>query len=305
MTAPISSSLRHRDAVSSCRHLSPPETPAGGLAGKHIVVTRAAQQAAELDDLLRSQGAEPLPYPCIAIAPPEDTGPLDEALRAAADGAYDWLALTSSNTIAVLAERLAALGLSPAALRAVAVAAVGAATARAVERDLGLTPALTPETFVAEALAAALIARGPAGGRLLLCQAELARPALAEALRAAGWAVTSVVAYRTIIGSGGIRLTEHLAAGAVDAITFTSPSTVHNLAQRLAAEGGQLADLAGVCIACLGPVTAAAAQQLGLPVHVQPAEHTVAALVEALAHMWRPSASRSSGAEFDRTAKPG
>lgn len=261
-----------------------------GLAGKRVVVTRAEHQADELDDLLRSRGAEPLPYPCIAIAPPDDPGPLDAALHAAAAGAFDWLALTSSNTVAALAARLAALQLAPAALRAVAVAAVGAATARAVERVLGLTPALTPTEFVAEALAAALIARGPAAGRALLCQADLARPALADALRAAGWTVTSVVAYRTVVGSGGIRLTEHLAAGGVDAITFTSPSTVQNLALRLAAEGGRLADLADVCIACLGPVTAAAARRLGLPVHVTPAVHTLPALAAALDAYWHPAA---------------
>lgn len=281
-----------------------PPSPPSGLAGKRVVVTRAAHQADELDDLLRSRGAEPLPYPCIAIAPPEDTGALDAALRAAAAGAFDWLALTSSNTVVALAERLAALGLAPAALHHVAIAAGGAATGRAVERDLGLRVTLTPAEFVAEALAAALIARGPAGGRVLLCQADLARPTLAEALRAAGWAVTAVVAYRTVIGAGGIRLMDHLAAGAVDAITFTSPSTARNLVQRLAAEGGRLADLAGVCIACLGPVTAAAVQQIGLPVHVQPAEHTVAALVAALDRWWEPAASADmSGAEFDRTVE--
>jgi uroporphyrinogen-III synthase len=248
-------------------------------------------QADELEDLLRSRSAVPLPYPCIAIAPPEDTGPLDAALRAAAEGAFDWLVLTSSNTAVALAARWAALSLEPADLRRVAVAAVGSATARAVERLFGVAPALTPPEFVAEALAAALIARGPARAHILLCQADLARPALADALRAAGWAVTTVVAYRTVPGSGGIRLADHLAAGAVDAITFTSPSTVHNLARRLAAEGGRLADglncLAGVCIACLGPVTANAAQQIGLTIHVQPAEHTIPALVEALDQYWQ------------------
>ncbi len=76
------------------------------LAGKRIVVTRAANQADELDDLLRSRGAEPLPYPCIAIAPPTDTGPLDAALRDLVAGEFTWLVLTSRNAVVVLAERL-------------------------------------------------------------------------------------------------------------------------------------------------------------------------------------------------------
>ncbi|MCX7671089.1 MAG: uroporphyrinogen-III synthase, partial [Anaerolineae bacterium] len=93
-------------------------TASGPLQGKRIAVTRAAHQAGELDDLLRRRGAEPLPYPCIAIAPPADTGPLDAALRELAAGAFDWLVLTSRNAVDVLADRLAALGLSlPAAPR--------------------------------------------------------------------------------------------------------------------------------------------------------------------------------------------
>jgi uroporphyrinogen-III synthase len=286
------------------------------LTGKHVVVTRAAGQADELDDLLRRRGAEPLPYPCIAIAPPEDTGPLDAAVRDLAAGRFDWLVLTSRNTVTVLAERLKALtaedeNLSPDPLSPqerghrlpfpaqaacvlhsgrgglgdrwpVALAAVGAATARAAESELGLTAALAPDEFVAEALAAALIARLRPGDRALLCQADIARPVLADALQAAGIELTSVIAYRTVIGRGGVDLPALLAARQVDALTFTSASTVRNLLRRLAAEGGRPADLAGVCIVCLGPIVADAACKLGLTVHVLPAEHTIPALVEAL-----------------------
>jgi len=274
------------------------------LAGKRVVVTRAADQADELDDLLRSRGAEPLPYPCIAIAPPADTGPLDAALRGLAAGEFDWLALTSRNTVTVLAGRLDALGLSvapsgtrpapdhadgpqsgggsPLAQPRFSLAAVGAATAEAAEQVLGLRADLIPGEFVAEALAKALAERIKPGRRVLLAQADIARPVLAAALRAAGIDVTSVTAYRTVIGSGGVDLPALLAAGQVDAITLTSSSTARNLVQRLQAEGDPYSDLAGVCIACLGPITARTAQELGLAVHVLPAEHTIPALVDAL-----------------------
>jgi uroporphyrinogen-III synthase len=257
------------------------------LAGKRIVVTRAANQADDLDDLLRSRGAEPLSYPCIAIAPPADTGPLDAALRGLVSGEFAWLVLTSRNTVAMLAERLKALGVDlrgnrPLHRQAVSLAAVGAATAEAAGHELGLRADLIPGEFVAEALAAALVERLRPGDRVLLCQADIARPVLADALRAAGAEVTSLVAYCTVIGRGGIDLPARLAAGHVDAITFTSASTVRSLLQRLAAEGGRPADLADVCIAGLGPITADAAQKLGLTVHVVPVEPTIPALVEAL-----------------------
>ena len=262
--------------------MNPGQNPHRSLAGKRIVVTRAADQADDLEDFLRSRGAEPLSYPCIAIAAPEDSGPLDAALRAAVAGDFDWLVITSRNAVMALGARLQALGLGPMGLSRVSVAAVGSATACAAERELGVCVELMPEEFVAEALAAALTARLGPGARVLLCQADLARPVLAQSLAVAGAAVTSVVAYRTVIGRAGVDLPALLATKRVDAITFTSASTVRNLRRRLDAEGGRTADLGGVCVACLGPIAAGAVQDLGWTVSVLPAEHTIPALVDAL-----------------------
>lgn len=256
--------------------------PVSNLAGKRIVVTRAAQQAGELDDLLRSRGATPLPYPCIAIVPPADTGALDGALRDLAAGRFDWLVLTSRNAITILAERLRALDRAPSQASRFSVAAVGSATAQAVERELGLPVDLVPVTFVTEALAADLLRRLAPNGRVLVCQADIARPVLVETLAAGGAAVTSVVAYRTVMGSGGVDLPALLRAGQVDAVTFTSASTVRNLLARLNAEGGHVADLASVCLACVGPVTSETAQKLGMIVQVMPSQHTIPALVDSL-----------------------
>ncbi len=212
------------------------------LAGRRVVVTRAAQQAGDLEELLCSRGAEPLLYPCIAIAPPEDTGPLDEALRALAAGQFDWLVLTSRNAVTILAQRLRVANIGPLQPDRFSVAAVGSATAQALERDLGLSVDLVPETFVAEALAGDLLQRLAPNGHVLVCQADIARPVLVETLAAGGAAVTSVVAYRTVIGSGGVDLPALLRAGQVDAVTFTSSSTVRNLLIRLDAEGGSAAE---------------------------------------------------------------
>ena len=260
-------------------HASKPPKP---LHGKRVVVTRAADQAGELVDLLRDHGADPLSYPCIAIAPPADTAPLDDALRRLAAGKFDWLVLTSRNTVTVLAGRLADLGLDTAAAHPVCVAAVGEATAAAAERELGLKVDLMPAEFVAEALSSAMRARLHPGDRVLLCQADIARPVLARELTAAGAGVTAVAAYRTVMGSGGVNLPALLAEHSVDAMTFTSSSTVRNLLQRLRDEGGERADLDGVCLACLGPITAATAREQGLSVLVAPETHTLPALVEAL-----------------------
>ncbi|MDX1613226.1 MAG: uroporphyrinogen-III synthase [Candidatus Promineifilaceae bacterium] len=256
-----------------------------GLADRFIINTRAPHQASTLTALLTARGARPVAYPCIDIAPPADTTALDAALRAAAAGHYDWLLLTSANTARVLGTRLAALDM---ALDHVPVAAVGPKTARAVQNHLRIDVSLVADEFVAESLAAAL---GQVDGqRLLLPQSALARPTLAQALRSAGAVVTVVVAYETVLGQGGEDVPALLAAGRIDAVLFTSASTVDNFCLRLQREGGRLADLAGVCLAAIGPITAKALHKHDLKATVVPNEYTLPRLVSVLDDYFRKKA---------------
>lgn len=252
--------------------------PSGsGLSGKRVVVTRASHQAAELADLLLQAGATPLLYPCLAIVPPDNTQQLDTALKAAALGEFDRLVLTSANTVYILAQRLAALELS---LKALPSAAVGPKTAASAEQLLGVQVTLVAEKHVAETLADEM---SPAPGeRLLLPQSAIARPVLAERLRAAGARVIVVDAYQTCLGQGGDPVPALLAESQLDAITFTSSSTVTNFLERLENEGGDRDHLAGVCLAAIGPVTAATMAEVPLPVDVMPADYTLSGLTTAL-----------------------
>jgi len=261
------------------------------LCGKRVVVTQAVHQAPELCSLLRSRGAESLLYPCIAIEPPMDTAALDAALRQAVAGEFDWLVATSANTVMLLSQRLAALGVSPRSLGRLRIAAVGPPTAEAVYTHWGLRVALVPEDHVAEGLAAALLAVLSPGQRVLLPQADAARPVMAQQLAAAGVDVTSVVAYRTTIGRGGVDLAGLIARGEVDAILLTSSSTARNLLARLQADGGELSLPEGVRIVCLGPITADTARELGLPVTAVATTQSLEGLVEALAHTWKEKES--------------
>jgi uroporphyrinogen-III synthase len=247
-----------------------------GLTGKRVAVTRAEHQAPELARALHERGAVPLLYPCLAVLPPDDVAPLDEALRRLADG--DWLVLTSANTVAALAPRLRALGMAvPAGLR---VAAVGSATAQAARDALGCAVAALPERFGAAALAEAL--PDVAGTRVLLPHSAAADETLAQALAARGAEVTAVIAYRIGLGAGGVDLPRLLAARAVDAVTLASGSAVTNLLMRLEREGGDRVDLLAVAVACIGESTTAQARQRGLRVDVTAEPHTVAGLCAAL-----------------------
>lgn len=130
----------------------------GALSGKGIVNTRAVHQADTLDSLLHAQGAIPLHYPAIAIVPPADTTALDAALFDLAAGRFEWLVLTSVNTVRMLAERLQALGLTLTG-KACRAAAVGQATAEAAREQLGLEHLMVPPKYVAESLAGACLSR--------------------------------------------------------------------------------------------------------------------------------------------------
>jgi uroporphyrinogen III methyltransferase/synthase len=256
------------------------------LHAKRVVNTRALHQAPDLDALLSARGAQPISYPCIDIAPPEDTALLDEALQAAAEGRFEWLVLTSENTVMALERRLPDLGIEPQKLSRARIAAVGPKTAESIGERLGLAVELVPEEHVAEALAESLAQTGGERGRVLLPQSQIAREVLANDLRAAGFEVSAPIAYRTVRGSGGADVPALLNEGAVDAVIFTSASTAHNFADRLAAEGGSLDSLAGVCLACIGPVTAAAVQNHGLTPTVVPTTYTLEGILDEMARYY-------------------
>lgn len=249
-----------------------------GLLGKRIVNTRAIHQAEDFDTLIRKRGAVPLSYPCIAIQAPANTSQLDGGLRQLGRGDFDWLVLTSANTVHILAHRLHSLSLSlPAELK---VAVVGPSTADVARKGLGVHINLTPDDYVAEALAEAL--HPSPGSRVFLPESAIARPTLAQKLREFGADVSVVTAYETVCGHGGIALPTLLKQSAVDAITFTSSSTVRFFVERLHAEGGDIAMLDRVCLACIGPKTAATAREFQLHITVSASPHTLDDILDGL-----------------------
>ena len=248
------------------------------LAGRRIVVTRARAQADDLAGALAALGAEVIAAPVIRIEPLADLTPLRAAL---ADlSRYTWIVFTSRNTVDVVCDRLAEWGIAPAALAAQSVAAIGPATAEALAQR-GIPPALVPPKFVAESVVEALAACGSlAGARVLLPRAEQARDALPEGLRSLGALVDVIPVYRTVGESGnGAALAGELKAGRVDAVTFTSSSTVQHFVELV---GRDAATASRYAAAVIGPVTAATARELGLPVAIEAAEYTAPGLVQAI-----------------------
>src|SRR3954462_3939615 len=253
------------------------------LFGRRIVVTRSREQAGELVDLLEERGAEAIQAPTIRIAPPEDADALDRACAEA--GAYDWIVFTSANAVESFMGRLVANG-DVRDLKGVRLCAIGPSTAQRIAA-YGIRVDVVPDESRAEAVMDALRETGDlAGARVLLPRADIAREILADQLREAGTLVTEVAAYRTMLAGGGDRSGDQdiyrmLLDRQVDAVTFTSASTVKNFAKIFGED--QAADLLrATIVASIGPVTAEAAQQLGIATTVMPKKYTIPDLVDAL-----------------------
>jgi uroporphyrinogen III methyltransferase/synthase len=246
------------------------------LLGRRIVVTRAAEQAAEMVARLERFGAEAIAAPTIELEDVTPPSALDAALAALEQ--FDWVVFTSAHGVAVFFARLYVSGSDVRRLGRARLAAIGTATADALAHR-GLRVDLVPPTFRGEALAECL-APHVGGRRVLLPRAGGARELLPRALIRAGAEVTDVPTYRAKPVAGlSDRVHALLAAGAVDAITFTSPSTArgfHALLEKGARATG------GARIACIGPVTSAAARALGWNVDVEAREYTTEGLTRAL-----------------------
>ncbi len=239
------------------------------LFGRSVVVTRAREQAGELRERLEALGAEVVELPAIAIEPIDVTVP--------ALGAYEWIVFTSANGVRAFFERgLAPAGLDARALAGTRVAAIGPGTARELSAR-GITADLLPERFVAESLLQAFPPPGHDGARVLVARAEQARDLLPDGLGARGYAVDVLPVYRTVRATPEPGALERVRSGAVDAITFTSSSTVENLCEAV----GPLPDPQPLVVS-IGPVTSATAVARGLRVDAEATDHTIDGLVTTL-----------------------
>ncbi|MFS0728872.1 uroporphyrinogen-III synthase [Curtobacterium sp. 1P10AnD] len=259
-----------------------------------MLVPRGGAWGEQVAAAARARGLDPVVVPLVTDAPPADPAGLDAALArladavgapsdgrhgaapadaTGADGAGStapWLAVTSATAVRVVAGRVSRL---PAG---VCVACVGEATARAA-RQAGWRVDLVPETESAAGLVAAFPG---SAGRVLFPRSELAAPTLVEGLRARGIDVEDVVAYRTVgTGDEPVRLDR-----APDAVLVTSGSVASQVARRMTPLDPRTR------IACIGPGTASAAREVGLPVHVVARSRSAEALLDAVAEALRTEA---------------
>ncbi len=257
------------------------------LFGKRIVVTRARGQAAEFSRLLIRAGADPVECPTIETVPPHSWDVVDGALAEIAS--FHWLIFTSVNGVGPFMARLHHAGLDTRALAGLTICCIGPRTANELHRH-GLRADLVPAEFQAEGILEALKPYPMQGRRVLIPRADVAREILPEQLRALGAEVVVAPVYRTVRPEASFEaLSQALRAGEIDMLTFTSSSTVRNFVELFSDRASLLEATARVSVACIGPITAATAQDYGLRVSVQAAENTVPALAAAIVAHYQPA----------------
>jgi uroporphyrinogen III methyltransferase/synthase len=252
------------------------------LSGKRILVTRARHQASALSQLLTDHGARAIELPAINIQLATDDRELDGAVSNLEH--YHWIIFTSVNGVAAFWQRLNDLNLDSRALSGLKIGAIGPATAQLLEAK-GVIPDYLPEIYTSEGIIAGLKNRDIAGQRFLLPRADIADKELVQGIRQLGAEVHEITAYRTIPATKAIaQAKQKLLAGEIDAITFTSSSTVTNL---VAAFQGEPLATDSAKVACIGPKTAATATRAGLKVAITAKEPTISSLVAAIAAYFR------------------
>lgn len=242
----------------------------GPLAGRAVVVTRTRAQASVLVERLVGLGASVVELPVIAIEAPDDGGrALEGAIHRLVSGAYQWVVVTSTNAVARLMDQLGTRPVPP----LVRWAAVGPGTAGALS-GAGYAVSLAPSVSLAEGLVEEFPWAGAEGGTVLFPRAETVRAVVADGLRAKGWLVDEVIAYRTVPGDP--TAASVAAAVRADAVAFTASSTVVRTVELLGA------DRLPPVIVTIGPVTSAAARSAGLEVTAEADPHSIEGLVAAV-----------------------
>ncbi len=247
------------------------------LFGKGVVITRPEAQGESFAALLREEGARPILFPTIRIVPPDTWTEPDAALDRLAG--YAWIVFTSANGIRFFLARLRERGGDLRDLKGIRIAAIGPATARLLT-EMGVGVDLVPTEYISEGVVRAFAAQDIRGKKILLPRAAAARDVIPAGLAELGAQVDVVTVYRTVAAERRPEeLTELIAAGKVDVLTFTSPSTVTNF---LAIMGPDFTMPPTVKIAVIGPVTAAAVRKAGMSVDILQETYTIPGLVAGI-----------------------
>ncbi|KAA0549218.1 uroporphyrinogen-III synthase [Bacillus sp. BGMRC 2118] len=250
--------------------------PSLPLHNKKVLITRSEKQSEDFINQVLKYGGEPVPLPLLAFQAATLSKEEQRFLRNASS--YDWLIFTSVNGIEFFFRQLEEISIKL-DFRENKIAVVGEKTKAALSR-FGHTASLMPTAFVAESVIESFKELDMKNQRVLYVRGNLSRDVIPVQLRLLGANVDELTTYETYCPTSSGRLTE-LLSSSIDVLTFTSPSTVHNFVVLLEGENWkEWTDSALIC--CIGPITKAAAEKVGLSPTIVPATYTMDALLQEI-----------------------
>lgn len=196
------------------------------LRGRHIVVTRPAEQAPHICTELVERGALPVRFPVLGIAPVENvTQLLDMAI---ALDTYHLVVFVSPNAV----EHALSVMLRHRHWPIVLPAAGMGRSSEAALATFGVTDIIAPqERFDSESLLSLPRLQSVAGWRVLICRGDGGRELVGETLRERGALVDYVTCYRRYRpDTDPAPLLNLWQAGKLDAVTLTSSEGVRHFA---------------------------------------------------------------------------
>jgi len=250
------------------------------LKGRTILVTQSETQSNRFATLLRQRGAKVLECPTIEIVglSTKETPKILRELQS-----YDWLIFMSQNAVYYFFEQLKKFKLTKREFKGIRIAVIGKTTREALKQHK-VRVHLTPVVYQSEKLANSFKGKLQ-NKRFLILSAIDGRKVLAEALEKRGAQVNTLPLYKTTVPiHKSKQLLQYICEERIDAVTFTSPSTVENFVTMLNPfiHRDLKRHIELLTIATLGDVTAQAVESCGLRVRVKPSEFTIPSFVNTL-----------------------
>jgi uroporphyrinogen III methyltransferase/synthase len=248
------------------------------LFGKTIVATRDPKGNAELAQKIINRGGRPVEFATVVIKPQTESNEFLKTLAQIIE--YDWIIFTSPNGVTVFFDALCRLGKDARVFASVKLATLGVKTALSLERH-GIRADFVPTVFTGQELGRQLMAHtNLREKKILLLRSELASDELPELLLKAGAQVQDIAIYTAVAHEeDGRELLEEIQSGAIDWLTFASPSSVRAFFARIPAD---VVNVSKAKVASIGPVTGAELTRLGVQVDLEAPEHTIDGMLDAI-----------------------
>jgi uroporphyrinogen-III synthase len=249
------------------------------LEGKVICITRSIEQAEKSAELVKKRGGIPFLFPVIKQVP-INLGKSEKNILKNLDS-YNYLIFTSANALKFFALALEKVGLVPNEIKA-EIVCVGPQTA-AKASVLGLETTLLPNEFLGTSLIEVIKKSIPSESKLLYPRPKKVSHDLKKELEPYGYSVDEIIIYETVPDDSFVdRVIRAFEAKEIDAVTFTSGSTVKYFVELLKEKIDLEQALEGVLVAVIGPSTEKAAQKYGIRVDIVPEEYTFIGILDAL-----------------------